>query len=195
MTGILIWLFAQSGLLLVAFGLLFGALALPCYSLAAAHAYDKTLLSDMVPTAATILLANAVGAVIGPLLASLVMAELGPRSLFLFTAVVQAALAGLCVLSHQGAGGADRAGEDRIRSGFDRAGRRRDDRRDARPDGSVGGGAGALSAAGGGSGSRYAGRGSAAGRWKRRRRRDRRPTSRCKEFKREDEQCRRPIGW
>ena len=92
-TGLLIWLFAQSGVLLVTFGLLFGAFALPCYSLAAAHAYDKTLLSDMVTTAATILLANAVGAVIGPLLASLVMAELGPRSLFLFTAVVQAALA------------------------------------------------------------------------------------------------------
>jgi hypothetical protein len=28
----------------------FGALALPCYSLAAAHAYDKTPNSEMVPT-------------------------------------------------------------------------------------------------------------------------------------------------
>ena len=68
-TGVLIWLLAASGLLLMVFGLLFGALALPCYSLAAAHAYDKTPNSELVPTAATILLANALGAVIGPILA------------------------------------------------------------------------------------------------------------------------------
>ncbi len=92
-TGVAIWLFARNGLLLLALGLMFGGLALPGYSLAAAHAYDKTSLADMVPTAATILLANAVGAVIGPLLAALVMDALGPRALFLFTAVVEAALA------------------------------------------------------------------------------------------------------
>jgi len=92
-TGVLLWVFARNGWLLLVFGLLFGALALPCYSLAAAHAYDKTSSSDMVPTAATILLANAVGAAIGPLPASLVMDLLGPRALFLFTAAAQASLA------------------------------------------------------------------------------------------------------
>ncbi len=92
-TGVLLWMFARNGWLLLTFGVLFGALALPCYSLAAAHAYDKTAPSDMVPTAATILLANAVGAAIGPLLASLVMAALGPRALFLFTAAAQGLLA------------------------------------------------------------------------------------------------------
>jgi MFS family permease len=92
-TGVLLWMFARNGWLLLTFGVLFGALALPCYSLAAAHAYDKTAASDMVPTAATILLANAVGAAIGPLIASLVMAALGPRSLFLFTAAAQGLLA------------------------------------------------------------------------------------------------------
>jgi MFS family permease len=91
--GVLLWLLAKNGLLLLIFGLLFGALALPCYSLAAAHAYDKTAVSNMVPTAATILLANAVGAAIGPLPASLVMAALGPRALFLFTSAAQALLA------------------------------------------------------------------------------------------------------
>jgi MFS family permease len=91
--GFLLWLLAASGVLLLIFGLMFGALALPCYSLAAAHAYDKTPVSDMVPTAATILLANALGAVIGPLLASALMGALGPRSLFLFTACAQALLA------------------------------------------------------------------------------------------------------
>jgi MFS family permease len=93
LTGVLLWMFARNGWLLLTFGLLFGALALPCYSLAAAHAYDKTSASDMVPTAATILLANAVGAAIGPLPASLVMDALGPRALFLFTAATQGLLA------------------------------------------------------------------------------------------------------
>ncbi len=92
-TGLLLWVFAKNGLLLLGFGVLFGALALPCYSLAAAHAYDKTAVSDMVPTAATILLANAVGSAIGPLPASVVMALLGPRALFLFTAGAQILLA------------------------------------------------------------------------------------------------------
>jgi MFS family permease len=91
--GIILWLFAHTGLSLLVFGFLFGALALPTYSLAAAHAFDKTPVSETVPTAATILLANASGAVIGPLLASATMALQGPRTLFLFTAVVQALLA------------------------------------------------------------------------------------------------------
>jgi MFS family permease len=93
LTGVLLWLFAGTGTRLLAFGFVFGALALPCYSLAAAHAYDKTATEDMVPTAATILLANALGAASGPLLASAVMAALGPRALFLFTALAQALLA------------------------------------------------------------------------------------------------------
>ncbi len=91
--GALLWALAASGLLLLVFGLLFGALALPCYSLAAAHAYDKTPPSETVPTAATILLANAIGSVAGPLMGALAMAMLGPRALFLFTACAQALLA------------------------------------------------------------------------------------------------------
>jgi len=92
-TGILLWLFAVSGPLFLMFGFLFGAFALPGYSLAAAHAYDKTPVGDTVPTAATLLLANALGAVIGPLLAPIVMSALGPRALFLFIAVAQLLLA------------------------------------------------------------------------------------------------------
>ncbi len=92
-SGLLLWQFATNSLLLVGFGFVYGGLALPGYALAAAHAYDKTDIADMVPTAATVLLANAVGATIGPLLAPPVMDELGPRSLFLFTGVVEAALA------------------------------------------------------------------------------------------------------
>jgi MFS family permease len=92
-SGLVLWLFATNGTQLVGFGFVYGALALPGYALASAHAYDKTDLADMVPTAATVLLANAVGATIGPLLAPPVMDELGPRSLFLFTAAVELALA------------------------------------------------------------------------------------------------------
>ena len=94
LSGVLLWLFATNGALLVGFGFIYGGLALPGYALASAHAYDKTDLADMVPTAATVLLANAVGATIGPLLAPLVMDQLGPRSLFLFTATVEVVLAG-----------------------------------------------------------------------------------------------------
>jgi MFS family permease len=93
MTGIMLWLFASTGPLLLTFGFLFGALVLPGYALAAAHAYDKTPAADMVPTAATILLANACGAVIGPLLGAGTMALAGPRALFLFTAVTHSLLA------------------------------------------------------------------------------------------------------
>jgi len=92
-TGIALWLLAATGPLLTAFGFLFGALTLPTYAVAAAHAYDKTPSSDMVATAATILLVNGLGAALGPLFATAVMTPEGPRRLFLFTAAVQAALA------------------------------------------------------------------------------------------------------
>lgn len=92
-TGLSLWLSGASGTLLLVFGVVFGALTLPCYSLAAAHAYDKTPASETVPTAATVLLANALGAVVGPLLASVVMSALEPRALFLFIASAQALLA------------------------------------------------------------------------------------------------------
>jgi len=91
--GMTLWLSSASGTTLIVFGLAFGALTLPTYSLAAAHAYDKTPASETVPTAATVLLANALGAVVGPLLASAVMRGLEPRALFVFIAGTQALLA------------------------------------------------------------------------------------------------------
>lgn len=91
--GLALWLMTVTTPVLLALGFLFGATALPGYSLAAAHGYDKTAAGEMVATAATILLANGLGSAIGPLLASATMAELGPRGLFLFTAVTQALLA------------------------------------------------------------------------------------------------------
>jgi MFS family permease len=64
-TSLALWLVPASGALLLALGALFGALALPGYSLAAAHGYDKTPASDMVATAATILLASGLGSIAG----------------------------------------------------------------------------------------------------------------------------------
>jgi MFS family permease len=93
LTSLVLWLFAPMGALLVALGFLFGAMALPGYSLAAAHGYDKTDRADMVPTAATMLLANGLGAVIGPLVAAVLMREAGPRALFLFMAIALGLLA------------------------------------------------------------------------------------------------------
>lgn len=92
-TGVALWLFAATGTLMLVFGFAFGALALPGYSLAAAHAYDKTPASNMVATAATVLLANGVGSVIGPLIATAFITPERPRGLFLFTALVEAVLA------------------------------------------------------------------------------------------------------
>jgi len=66
-------------------GLFYGALSLPAYSLAAAHAYDRTPASDAVETAAGLLLLYGIGSVIGPALASLGMQHYGPGALFYFT--------------------------------------------------------------------------------------------------------------
>jgi MFS family permease len=92
-TSFALWLLPASGSMLLALGAAFGALALPGYSLAAAHAYDKTPAGDAVATAATILLAFGLGSAAGPALASLLMARRGPAALFLFTALVQGLLA------------------------------------------------------------------------------------------------------
>ena len=71
---------------------LFGAFAFPTYSVAAAHAYDHAPRTGYVATAAGLLLANGAGAVIGPLLAAVLMESTSTAMLFLFIAAVQCAL-------------------------------------------------------------------------------------------------------
>ena len=70
----------------------FGAAIAPTYSIAAAHTYDYAAKGTTVETAAGLFLANSGGAIIGPLIAAQVMFYLGSSRLFLFTAVVHAAL-------------------------------------------------------------------------------------------------------
>lgn len=72
---------------------LFGAMAFPTYSVAAAHAYDYAPKGGYVATAAGLLLANGVGAVVGPLVASVLMEGTSTATLFLFIAFVQCSLA------------------------------------------------------------------------------------------------------
>ncbi|MFD2030377.1 MFS transporter [Ancylobacter dichloromethanicus] len=64
-------------------GMVYGALSLPAYSLAAAHAYDRTAPSEAVETAAGLLLLYGIGSVVGPALASLGMQHYGPGAVLL----------------------------------------------------------------------------------------------------------------
>lgn len=72
---------------------LFGVTTLPTYAVAAAHAYDHAPPGGFVATAAGLLLANGVGAIVGPLLAAGLMEATSTAMLFLFIALAQSGLA------------------------------------------------------------------------------------------------------
>lgn len=71
----------------------FGAAALPLYSLSVAHANDRLPRSEFVEASAGLLMINASTSIPGPILAAFVMAAVGPSALFMFTAVSHAAMA------------------------------------------------------------------------------------------------------
>jgi MFS family permease len=72
---------------------MFGAAALPLYSLSVAHANDRLPRAEFVEASAGLLMINAATSIPGPVLAALVMAAAGPNALFLFTALAHAAMA------------------------------------------------------------------------------------------------------
>jgi MFS family permease len=78
----------------VAYGaaLLFGAFAMPLYSLSAAHANDFAKPDQYSTVAAGLLFTFAVGAAVGPALGSLTVDFLGPPGLFIYIAVAHASL-------------------------------------------------------------------------------------------------------
>lgn len=80
--------------LLMAGGAAFGCAAMPLFGLAAAHANDQAAPGEYVQVSGGLLLLYGVGAVIGPLLAPLFMAVLGPTALFAYTGLVHVGLAG-----------------------------------------------------------------------------------------------------
>ena len=87
---------------------LFGVTTLPTYAVAAAHAYDHAPPGGYVATAAGLLLANGVGAIVGPLLAAGLMEATSTAMLFLFTAFAQSGLALFAIARMKTARGAGR---------------------------------------------------------------------------------------
>lgn len=79
---------------LCASGALFGGLVFSLYPLAVAHTFDRFGSEQALQAASQLLLASAVGAVLGPLGAAVVMTALGAPGLFVFAGVVSLALAG-----------------------------------------------------------------------------------------------------
>lgn len=80
--------------LLLALGLVLGGLSGPLYPLSVAEANDYLEPEDFVPASSALVLAYSLGASVGPLAASALMAGLGPAGLFAFIACVLFALAG-----------------------------------------------------------------------------------------------------
>lgn len=70
------------------FVFLYGAFAMPLFSLCAAHANDYAEKGEYVLVTAALMLFYSVGAIIGPVAAAYAMQWLAPNALFLFTAAV-----------------------------------------------------------------------------------------------------------
>jgi MFS family permease len=77
---------------LLASAALFGAFSFPMYSLCVAHANDVMQKEEFVEASSGLLLANGLGSVAAPTLASLAMSHIGPSGLFLYTALIHAGM-------------------------------------------------------------------------------------------------------
>jgi MFS family permease len=67
----------------------FGAFALPLYSLSSAHGNDHAKEGEHAMMSAGLLFFWSMGATVGPLLASLLIDHFGPKALFAYTAAIQ----------------------------------------------------------------------------------------------------------
>ena len=91
--GLFINLFAGTNETLNFAGIfLFGCFALPLYSLSAAHANDFAKDGEYVLIATGMMFFWSIGAITGPLVASLLMQAFGPNILFTFTSIVHMGL-------------------------------------------------------------------------------------------------------
>lgn len=77
---------------LLALMAVFGGLSIPLYSLCIAHANDYLEPDQMVAASSGLVLASGVGAVLGPITASIAMSVVGPLGFFWWLAVVHAAI-------------------------------------------------------------------------------------------------------
>ena len=90
--------FAGSGRLAnFALVFVFGAFAMPLYSLSAAHANDRAARNEYVPLNAALMLFYSIGAIVGPFAAATAMQRFGPHALFHFSAGVYIVFIGLIV--------------------------------------------------------------------------------------------------
>ncbi len=85
-SGICLGLFGADGqTILMVIGFIFGMFAFPLYSLCVAHANDHVEGKSFVEAASGLLLTYAAGAVVGPIIASVVISQAGAGGLFYFT--------------------------------------------------------------------------------------------------------------
>lgn len=82
---------------LILLGALWGGMAFPLYSVAVALTNDHARLDEYVLVSSGLLLLYGLGAVVGPLLASLVMSAAGPAGLYMFSGVVHVILFGFII--------------------------------------------------------------------------------------------------
>lgn len=73
------------------------SVATPLYAISAAHAFDHIDPEDTVETSSGLLLANGLGAIVGPVAAAFLMRPAGPGGLFLATADAYLLLAAFVV--------------------------------------------------------------------------------------------------
>ncbi|MDH5188056.1 MAG: MFS transporter [Rhodospirillaceae bacterium] len=69
-------------------GAFFGMAAFPLYAISIAHVNDKVKASDFVPASSALLVIYGIGAVMGPVISSVAMAQYGPGGLFYYTTIV-----------------------------------------------------------------------------------------------------------
>ncbi len=91
-------LVAQPGPTIMAGMVWFGLFAFPVYGLCVAHVNDRVEPGQFVGAASAMLLLYAVGAVVGPVVASLLMARAGGAVLFLFVGTIYAVLVVLILI-------------------------------------------------------------------------------------------------
>lgn len=72
---------------------LVGIFTQPLYAIAVAHAFDHAAPEDFVETSSGMLLSFGIGSIIGPLVASLIMGQIGPSGLYVMIAAVSLTMA------------------------------------------------------------------------------------------------------
>jgi MFS family permease len=90
--GLFLSIYAREPVAVYTGAFLFGAFALPLYSLSAAHANDQATNDDYVLVAAGLSFFFSLGAIIGPFAASLVIETFGPAAFFAYTSVIHGLL-------------------------------------------------------------------------------------------------------